>query len=128
MNPETLATAIRIAEALEPPTPTLTYVSRDTAPAPGRYVIVRGDRSGVFCGVLVSEDGQTVELTECRHIWYWSGAANTAEMALSGVSKPDECKFVAPVARLRVLDAVAVIDCTSDAESNLRAVPVWSKK
>ena len=118
MNPETLATAIRIAEALEPSTPTT---------APGRHVIVRGDRSGVFFGRLVSETGQTVELSDCRHVWYWSGAANTAEMALKGVSKPNECKIVAPVARLRVLDAIEIIDCTDVAASSLTAVPVWSK-
>lgn len=93
-----------------------------------RYVIVRGDRSGVFVGNLVSEEGQTVELTDCRHVWYWEGAANTAEMALSGVSKPNACKFVAPVKRLRVLDAIEVIDCTPEAERSLRDVPVWSKR
>lgn len=93
-----------------------------------RYVIVRGDRSGVFAGVFVSEEGRTVELTECRHIYYWNGAANTAEMSLHGVSKPGECKFLAPVARLRVLDAIEVIDCTPAAETSLRGVSVWSKK
>lgn len=94
----------------------------------GRYVLVRGDRSGVFCGVLVSEEGQTVELTDCRHIWYWAGAANVAEMSLTGVARPNECKFVAPVARMRVLDAIEIVDCTPQAETILRAVPAWSKK
>lgn len=97
------------------------------APAPGRYVLVRGDRSGVFCGVLVSEEGQTVELTECRHIWYWAGAANVAEMSLTGVARPNECKIIAPVGRLRVLDAIEIVDCTDAAEASLRAVPAWSK-
>jgi hypothetical protein len=121
MNTETLATAIRIAELLtQHPTP-------DTVPPEGRYVIVRGDRSGVFCGNLVSENGQTVELTNCRHIWYWAGAANTAELALRGPARPNECKIVAPVNRLRILDAIEVIDCTSEAESALRAVSVWTK-
>lgn len=93
-----------------------------------RYVVVRGDRSGVFCGILVSEEGRTVELTDCRHIWYWAGAANTAELAQSGTSKPGDCKFVAPVKRLRVLDAITIIDCTPKAEASLRAVPIWSKQ
>ncbi len=96
--------------------------------APGRYALVRGDRSGVFCGVVVAEDGRTVELTECRHIWYWAGAANVAEMSISGVARPGECKIVAPVGRLRVLDVIEVVDCTPAAEASLRAVPVWSKK
>lgn len=93
-----------------------------------RYVLVRGDRSGVFCGVLVSEEGRTVELTECRHIWYWAGAANMAEMSLTGTARPNDCKIVAPVGRLRVLDAIEIVDCTPTAEASLRAVPNWSKK
>jgi hypothetical protein len=102
--------------------------TQPTPPAPkARYVIVRGDRSGVFCGVYTSEEGRTVELTECRHIWYWAGAANTAEMALTGVARPAECKFIGPVGRLRVLDAIEIIDCTPSAEASLRAVAVWSK-
>jgi hypothetical protein len=92
-----------------------------------RYVIVRGDRSGVFCGVYASEEGRTVELTECRHIWYWAGAANTAEMALTGVARPAECKFVAPAQYQIVLDAIEIIDCTPAAEVSLRSVSVWSK-
>ena len=93
-----------------------------------RYALVRGDRSGVFCGIVVSEVGQTVELTECRHIWYWAGAANVADMALNGVARPAECKFTAPVCRLRVLDAIEVVDCTAAAEASLRAVAIWSAK
>lgn len=100
---------------------------RDESPPPGRHVIVRGDRSGVFFGKFVSEDGQTVELADCRHIWYWSGAANTAEMANSGVSKPKDCKIVAPVSRIRILDAIEVLDCTNEAVASLTAVPSWSQ-
>lgn len=120
MNETTLLTALRIAQAIEsdPTTPTS---------SPGRHVIVRGDHSGVFFGRLASEEGQTVELTDCRHIWYWDGAANTAEIALRGVSKPRNCKIVAPVGRLRVLDAIEVIDCTPEAVESLTGVPEWSK-
>ena len=121
MDNETIATALRIAECLSAPDHNV------EAEIVGRYVVVRGDRSGVFCGTIVSEDEQTVELTDCRHIWYWSGAANVAEMALRGVSKPADCKFIAPVQRLRVLDAIEVVDCTDTAEESLRAVSEWSK-
>ena len=99
-----------------------------STPITPRYVIVRGDRSGVFSGTIVAEEGRTVELTDCRHVWYWAGAANVADMALNGVARPGECKIVAPVSRLRVLDAIEIVDCTPTAEASLRAVPVWSKK
>lgn len=115
----------------------VTRIAHPTPPAEGtpedvgfnsRYVVVRGDRSGVFCGIIVSEEGQTVELIDCRHIWYWRGAANTAALARDGVSRPAECKFLPPVGRLRVLDAIEVIDCTESAEKSLRAVSEWVVK
>ena len=119
----------QLRDLLHPPTTYLSSTLEYTTITPGsRYVLVRGDRSGVFCGVLVSEEGRTIELTECRHIWYWAGAANVADMALNGVARPAECKIIAPVARLRVLDAIEIVDCTPTAEASLRAVPVWSKK
>lgn len=119
MNPDTLATAIQIAQAL----------NADTSPPinPRRYCVVRGERSGVFCGIVESEDGRTVEMSDCRHIWYWSGASSTDELAGRGVANPDDCKFTAPARRVRVLDALAVLDCTVEAEASLRGVPVWSQ-
>ena len=45
----------------------------------GKYVLVRGDRSGVFAGTLKAKDGREVELTECRRIWYWAGAAASSD-------------------------------------------------
>lgn len=36
----------------------------------GKYVIVRGDRSGVFAGILSDRDGREVKLNDCRRIWY----------------------------------------------------------
>jgi hypothetical protein len=47
----------------------------------GKYVIVRGDRSGVFAGVLAKHEGQFVELTDCRRLWYWDGAASISQIA-----------------------------------------------
>ena len=101
--------------------------AQDTAELP-RRVIVRGDRSGVFYGTIVARNGTEVTLKDCRHIWYWSGAANTAEIANSGVSKPDDCKIVAPVSRILVLDAIEVLDCTPEAVVSLDAVQYWSKR
>ena len=122
MNIKTLQEALKVLECLDVESPS-TRPSTSDHP----HVIVRGDRSGVFFGRLASQDGQTVELTECRHVWYWSGAANTAEMALTGVSKPNDCKIVAPVGRIRILDAIEVLFCTDEAVVSLTAVPAWSK-
>lgn len=36
-----------------------------------KKVIIRGDRSGVVFGTLVSQNGQEVTLHNARRLWYW---------------------------------------------------------
>lgn len=91
----------------------------------GKYVIVRGDRSGVFAGELVAQDGRQVELVNCRRLWYWDGAASISQIASEGVKKPKQCKFTVTVDRIAILDAIEIIPTTAEAEANIKAVPVW---
>lgn len=91
----------------------------------GKYVIVRGDRSGVFAGVLESQEGQKVVLSNCRRLWYWSGAASLHQVAKDGVKRPRDCKFTITVDSIAILDAIEVIPTTKDAEANIKAVPEW---
>lgn len=90
-----------------------------------KYVIVRGDRSGVFAGHLKSKEGREVTLTDCRRIWYWDGAASISQLAIDGTSKPGDCKFPAPVAEITILDAIEIIPCTKKAETSIKAVREW---
>lgn len=120
MNEQTLLAALRLAQAIEGDEKTPANPDR-------RYCVVRADRSGVFCGYVDSENGRTVEMSDVRHIWYWSGASATDELATRGVAKPEDCKFTAPARRIRVLDAITVLDCTPEAEESLRAVKDWSQ-
>ena len=78
----------------------------------GKYVIVRGDRSGVFAGTLAARDGMEVQLTDCRRIWYWEGAASISQISIDGTSKPMNCKFPAPVAEITILYAIEITPCT----------------
>lgn len=91
----------------------------------GKYVIVRGDRSGVFAGTLVSQNGRTVTLETCRRLWYWSGAASISQIAKSGVTNPRSCKFTVTVDSIVILDAIEIIPATEAAEANIKAVPEW---
>lgn len=91
----------------------------------GKYVIVRGDRSGVFAGTLTARDGREVQLTDCRRIWYWEGAASISQLAIDGISKPENCKFPAPVSEITILDAIEIIPCTEKAETSIKAVREW---
>jgi hypothetical protein len=88
-------------------------------------VIIRADRAGVFYGTLVEKDGTEVELKDCRRIWYWSGAASISEIALSGVTKPDDCQFSVVVPRIIVMGVIEIIPCSEKAINCIESVPVW---
>ena len=91
----------------------------------GKYVIVRGDRSGVFAGRLAKEEGQKVVLTECRRLWYWNGAASISQIAKEGVNRASSCKFTVTVDEIAILDAIEIIPTTAAAEANIKAVREW---
>ena len=91
----------------------------------GKYVIVRGNHSGVFAGTLTAREGREVQLTDCRRIWYWDGAASISQLAIDGTSKPNDCKFPASVKEITVLDAIEIITCTEKAEASIKAVREW---
>ena len=91
----------------------------------GKYVIVRGDRSGVFAGTLVSNEGQQVVLSNCRRLWYWDGAASISQIATEGVKRPNSSKFTVAVETILILDAIEIIPTTAAAEVNIKAVREW---
>lgn len=91
-----------------------------------RFVIVRTYSAGVFAGVLESRVGQEVVLMNARRLWYWAGAASLSELAVSGTSQPKKCKFPTAVSRVELLQAIEILDVTSQARASIEAVPVWS--
>lgn len=90
-----------------------------------KKVIVRGDRSGVFYGTLVAQNGQEVELKNCRRLWYWSGAASISQLAKDGVKNPETCKFTVSVDEMLILDAIEIIACTEEATKVIEGVREW---
>lgn len=91
----------------------------------GKYVIIRGDRSGVFFGVLKNQKGQEVELKECRRLWYWDGACSISELALNGTAKPNNCKFTVTIDEIIVTDAIEIIPCTDKSIESIKGVKEW---
>lgn len=93
----------------------------------GRKVIIRGDRSGVFFGTLESKEGREVELSNCRRLWYWDGAASISQIAVDGVSKPNNCNFTVTVPTILIEDVIEVIPCSDKAIKIIEGVKVWKK-
>lgn len=93
-----------------------------------KKVIVRGDRSGVFFGTLKEKIGQEVKLTDCRRLWYWSGAASLSQLAVEGVKNPNDCKFTVTVAEIAILDAIEIIPCTDKAIEVITSTREWKMR
>ena len=91
-----------------------------------RYVIVRTYSAGVFAGTLVSRKGREVVLKNVRRLWYWAGAASVSQLAVSGTTRPSECKFPVVVPRVELLEAIEILDVTPQARQSIEAVKVWS--
>lgn len=91
----------------------------------GKKVIVRGQASGVFFGVLDERNGREVKLTNCRRLWYWSGAASLSQLSVDGVANPGDCKFTVTVEEIRILDAIEIITCTAKAINSIEETREW---
>ena len=91
----------------------------------GEYVIVRTYSSGVFAGYLEKRVGKEGTIRNARRLWYWSGAASLSELAVRGVSKPDECKFPCEVDKIDVTEIIEVLYCTSEAKKSIANVKEW---
>mgnify|MGYP003424170803 FL=1 len=91
----------------------------------GKKVIVRGDRSGVFFGILDEKEGIQVRLTNCRRLWSWEGAASISQLAIDGTKKQSECRFTVAVASIEITDVLEIIPCTEKSINSIEGVPEW---
>jgi hypothetical protein len=92
-----------------------------------RYVIVRTYSAGVFAGYLVKKDGQEVTLINARRLWYWDGAASLSQLAMEGVTKPENCKFPCEVDKVELMQVIEILDVTKSAQKIIAKVPIWNK-
>lgn len=89
------------------------------------YVIIRTYSAGVHAGYLKSRNGKEVVLNNSRRIWYWDGAASLSQMAVDGVSKPENCKFAVVLPEIILTEAIEIILCTEKAKLCIEAVKEW---
>ncbi len=89
------------------------------------YVIVRTYSAGVFAGYLDKREGKEVTLLNARRLWYWDGAASLSQLAVDGVSKPENCKFPCEVNRIELLEAIEILQVSEKSFISIQSVPVW---
>lgn len=88
-------------------------------------VIIRSEKAGVFYGELAERRGSEVDMINVRRIWYWDGAASLSQLAVDGVSRPQNCKFSVYVPGMTILGVIEVIPCTDKAISSIEGVEEW---
>ena len=93
----------------------------------GKYVIVRTLSAGVHAGTLVSKDGKEVVLKSARRLWYWDGAASLSQLAVDGVSKPENCKFPCEVSEILLTETIEIIPTTDKARESIASVKIWTR-
>lgn len=93
----------------------------------GDYIICRTYSAGVFAGTLVSRNGQEVELKQARRLWYWDGAASLSQLAMEGVTKPENCKFPCEVSSVVLLNAIELLPVTTQAKKSIAQVAIWKR-
>jgi hypothetical protein len=106
------------------------YIRKDSIPSLDNnenYSIIRTQSAGVHAGYLQSTNigNGSVVLKNARRIWYWDGAASLSQLALEGVSKPENCKFSVVVPEITLLGVIEIIPCTISALKNISQVKVW---
>ena len=92
----------------------------------GSYAVVRTVNAGVFAGTIRERKGDEIVLTDARRIWYWDGAASLSELAVRGVSKPQNCKFPCAVPVIALLGVIEIIPATAAARESIEGVPEWT--
>ena len=92
-----------------------------------KWYIIRCDRAGVFFAHIAERRSDEADLTDCRRLWYWDGAASLSQMAVEGVKAPERCQFTVTVPSMTVLGVIEVIPCSSAAVESIRGVPEWKR-
>lgn len=97
----------------------------------GKKVIIRSYGAGVFFGTLNeverAEDKFTVELLNCRRLWYWDGACSITQLAVDGTKSPHDCKFTITEPSIVVSSVIEVHECSDESIKSIEAVAEWKK-
>ena len=90
-----------------------------------KKVIIRTINAGVFFGEIKSRKKDEVVISNCRRLWFWSGAASLSQLATEGVKNPSNCKFTVIVKEMTILGVIEIIPCTKRAIESINNVPIW---
>ena len=88
----------------------------------GKTIIARSVEAGVYYGTLVDVDGESVELTNARNIWSWSGATCLAQIAEEGIKGGKVSQRVSSIVLTKVCQ---IMPLSEAAKENLDKQRDW---
>ena len=91
------------------------------------YCMVRTYSAGVFAGYIKERVGKEGTLVNARRIWEWEGAASLSQLAQSGTSAPEKCRFPESVDEVILTEIIEIIPITTKAKVTIDLVPIWKK-
>ena len=92
-----------------------------------RYVIVRGNASGVHAGWMKEHDGSCVTLMTTRRLWRWHGRTLSG-LALEGTTDDSYCKYSPEIPEITILDACEIIPCTEAGRLSIQNMEDWENE
>lgn len=92
-----------------------------------KYCIVRTYSAGVFAGWIKNKAGKENTIYKARRLWYWDGASSLSQLAMEGVTRPENCKFPIEMKEVILKEIIEIIPCTEKARLNIAKVPIWEQ-
>ena len=93
----------------------------------GKKSIIRLNGEHVFFGTITTKDesafGCECTIKDCRRIWSWDSNATLDQLAVDGVSKPEDCMFSAIEAEKTFMGKTEIIPASEKAIKSIEAVP-----
>ena len=92
-----------------------------------KQCIIRLNGEHVFFGTITKKEksalGCECTIKDCRRIWSWDSDATLEQLAVDGVSKPEECMFSAIEAEKTFMGKTEIIPASEKAIKSIEAVP-----
>lgn len=92
-----------------------------------KFYIIRAERAGVFLGKIKEADGPTLQVSNLRRLYKWSGALDVITIASEGVSGSG-CKFSTQMGDgdlSTIFNVVETHPVSEKALTSINNVPAW---
>ena len=90
-----------------------------------KYVVVRSNMAGVYCGTLKNKNGTEVVLANARKIYSWQGAYTVEDIAVKGLNA-EASQITVSVKEIIIDDVCQVLPTTNTAQKILTEAAAWT--